>query len=109
MNAPLCCHRKPRAEAEARPQKPRLFRARELAGWLVPGVLLALLPKCPMCLAAYVALGTGFTLSCSSAHLLLRALTALCLALLALCVVRRVVSCRQNRQTFHLQLTQTHQ
>ena len=62
-----------------------------------------------MCLAAYVALCTGLTMSYSSAHILMRTLTALCLGTLALCVVRRVVSCRQNKQTFNLQPTQTHQ
>ncbi len=109
MNSVLCCQRKPRAEDAARQQKTRLRRVREAAGWIQPGALLALLPKCPMCLAAYVALGTGLTLSCSSAHTLLRALTALCLGTLALCVVRRVVGCRRNKQIFNLQLTQTHQ
>ena len=108
MNSAFCCQRKPRTEDAARRQKTRSGRVREVAGWILPGALLALLPKCPMCLAAYVALGTGLTLSCSSARILLRALTALCLGTLALCIVRRVVSCRRNKQTFNLQLTQTH-
>ena len=108
-SACCCCQPTPRPEDGVRQQKTRLGRVREAAGWILPGALLALLPKCPMCLAAYVALGTGLTLSCSSARILLRALTALCLGTLALCIVRRVVSCRQNKQTFNLQLTQTHQ
>jgi tRNA(Arg) A34 adenosine deaminase TadA len=102
MNSALCCQRKPRAEDEAGQQKPRLRRVREAAGWFLPSALLAFLPKCPMCLAAYVALGTGLTLSSSSAHILLRTITALCLGTLALCVIRRVVSCRQNKQAFNL-------
>ena len=109
MNSAFCCQRKPRAEDAAPRQKTRLGRVSEAAGWILPGSLLALLAKCPLCLAAYVALGTGLTLSCSSARILLRALTALCLGTLALCIVRRVVSCRRNQQTFNLQLTQTHQ
>jgi hypothetical protein len=83
-------------------------RARDVAGWIVPGALLALMPKCPMCLAAYVALCTGLTMSRSSAHILMRTLTALCIGTLALCVIRRVVSYRNNKQTFTVQLTQTH-
>ncbi len=81
---------------------------REAFGWIVPGALLALMPKCPMCLVAYVALGTGFTLSCSSAYILMRTLTALSIGTLALCAVRRVVSWYQNKHTFNLQPTHTH-
>ena len=109
MNSPCCCQRKPRAGDDAHQQKTWLRRVRGVVGWILPGVLLALMPKCPMCLAAYVALCTGFTMSCSSVHILMRTLTALCIGTLALCVVRRVVSCRQNKQTFNLQPTQTHQ
>jgi hypothetical protein len=61
-----------------------------------------------MCLVAYVALCSGLTISSSSAHLLMRLLTALCIGTLALCVVRRVVNCRQNKQAFNLQPTQAH-
>ncbi len=109
MNSPCCCQRKPGAGDDGHQQKAWLRRARGVVGWILPGALLALMPKCPLCLAAYVALGTGFTMSCSSAHILMRTLTALCIGTLALCVVRRVVNCCQNKQTFNLQSTQTHQ
>ena len=109
MNLSCCCQRKSRIGGDALQQKTWMSRARRGARWIVPGALLALMPKCPMCLAAYVALGTGLTMSYSSAHILMRALTALCIGTLALCLVRLVISWRQNKQTFNLQPNQTHQ
>jgi hypothetical protein len=98
VNPPCCHQRKPGAVDPAHQQKTWRRRVRETVGWIVPGALLALMPKCPMCLAAYVALGTGFTLSGSSAHLLMRTITVLCLGTLALCVFRRVVSSAKTNQ-----------
>jgi hypothetical protein len=109
MNSPHCCQRKLHTSRDARQQRTWRRRVREVAGWIVPGALLALMPKCPICLAAYVALCTGFTMSGPSAHILMRTLIVLCIATLALCVVRRVLSCYQNKQTFNLQPTQSHQ
>jgi hypothetical protein len=44
------------------------IKARRLAGWLLPGGLLVLMPKCPVCLAAYVAIFTGAGLSMAVAQ-----------------------------------------
>jgi hypothetical protein len=107
MNSPHCCQQKLHTSRDARQERARLRRVREVTGWIIPGALLALMPKCPMCLVAYVALCSGLTMSYSSAHILMRTLTALCIGTLALCVVRRVVNCRQNKQIFNLQPTQT--
>ena len=47
-----CCH----AQKERRPHRRRW---RSMGGFTASGALLVLLPKCPMCIAAYLALRTG--------------------------------------------------
>jgi hypothetical protein len=65
----------------------RLF---EGAGWIVPAGVLALLPKCPACVAAYVAIGTGLALSAAAATYLRLTLLVASGVWLSLMALRRL-------------------
>lgn len=65
-------------------------RIRNAAGWIAPTVGLALLPKCPLCVAAYLAIGTGVGVSVTTATYLRTSFELLCLASLSYLAVRRM-------------------
>ncbi len=92
MNTHHCCQIKTRAEDNARRPASRLRRVGELAGWIVPSATLALLPKCPMCVAAYVALATGIGISLPAATYLRAMLVVLCVASLVFIAARQLRS-----------------
>lgn len=66
-------------------------RARGAAAWALPSVALALVPKCPMCIAAWLAIGGGLGVSLSTAAHLRMALLWLCWSSLAVLVARLVM------------------
>lgn len=65
------------------------MRVREGAAWFGSGGLLLLVPKCPMCVAAYVAAGTGLGLSYSTAAYLRTGLICVCVGSLVVLAARR--------------------
>ena len=73
---PCCARRTPGA------------RAARAAGWLLPGALLVLLPKCPACFAAYFAVVTGVGISATTGASVRTGLLVLCGATLLVLAVR---------------------
>jgi hypothetical protein len=72
-------------------------RSLTLTRWSLPGLVLILLPKCPACLAAYIALGTGLSLSVAAASYLRWSLLSLCMPALALNLVCFVLRFARRR------------
>jgi len=59
------------------------------SGWIVPGGILLLLPKCPACIVAYLAIAGGIGISITAAIYLRMAIVMLCGASLAYFAVKR--------------------
>ena len=64
-----------------------LQRGRAAVQWLVPIVTLALVPKCPMCFAAYAAMFTGVGMTVTTATYLRQIMIALCVISLTYMIV----------------------
>src|SRR4030095_3857494 len=77
----------------ARPLASRLRRGGEIASWIMPSATLVLLPKCPACVAAYIALFSGVGISISTATYLRTSLLILCVTALLFLSLKRL--CRR--------------
>ena len=81
---------------------PLYRRLLSLIGWFVPTAIVALIPKCPACVAGYAVIGTSVGFSLSAFAQLRLAIIILCLVSLSyvgiksvLYVVTRIASKRQ--------------
>jgi hypothetical protein len=68
-----------------------------IAGWLLPTAILAMLPKCPMCLVLYFAMFTGFGLSVAAATHIRLLLILLCVASLLCLGAQQFAAARSRR------------
>jgi hypothetical protein len=95
-NARLMCPCRRNAASPMQPLQERQLgrRTRGAAAWALPSVALALVPKCPMCMAAYLAIGGGLGVSLSTAAHLRTTLVWLCWGALLLLAARMVMRFR---------------
>ena len=63
-------------------------RGVSVAKWIVPGTVLVFIPKCPLCVAAYIAAATGIGISFSAAANIRMLLIGACLGLILLGIFR---------------------
>lgn len=78
------------AGSSARARSTRRF-AGGAARLIVPGVAMAFIPKCPLCLAGYIALATGIGIGAPAAAALRTSLVILCGALIALAAAQALI------------------
>jgi hypothetical protein len=90
VNARHCCEIKGPAGESARQQASWLRHGREIAGLIVPTAILALLPKCPACVVAYLALATGIGITLPTATYLRAFLVIVCVASLVFIAAKRL-------------------
>ena len=76
MSRERCCQTRARVGEDARRPAGRMDG--KIAGCIVPAAMLALVPKCPACVAMYVALVTGVGISLPAAAYLRTSVVVLC-------------------------------
>src|SRR6476646_5038085 len=66
--------------------------------WVLPGVVLVILPKCPICLAGYIAIGTGISLSIATATYLRISLIIISVVSLLYLLTKKLSALRYHKQ-----------
>jgi hypothetical protein len=93
MSRHSCCSN----QAATKPRR-GAWRWLDALGWLLPATALAVMPKCPMCIATYVALFTGLGISLPVAAAIRMTLVILCVASLAFMARRFITRGEFTRQ-----------
>lgn len=75
-----------------------------MAGWILPSATLVLLPKCPVCVAAYVSMVSGVGISFASASILRNSLLVLSISALLGLMLKRC-SNNQTKKQFKTNFT----
>ena len=99
MNTPHCCQTAAQASDDVLRIALRVRRGGEIAGWIIPGATLALLPKCPACVAASVALFSGVGISVATATYLRKSLLLLCVTTLLWLALKRLCRLATRNKT----------
>jgi hypothetical protein len=92
MNSRFCCRLAAYEHNQSARPVSRWRRGAGIARWIIPSATLILLPKCPVCVAMYVALFTGVGLSVTSASALRTALLILSVIVLVGLALRAIGS-----------------
>ena len=90
MKTRHCCQIARRDRDNAPRPASRWRHGGEIARWIIPSATLVLLPKCPLCVGAYVALFSGVGISVASASHLRTSLLILCVAALLFLALKRL-------------------
>jgi hypothetical protein len=86
------CGSRPRTRTIAGAAPAPLYRRLlSFVGWIVPPAILALIPKCPACVAGYAVIGTSVGFSLSGFAQLRLAIIVLCLVVLSYVGTRSVL------------------
>ena len=99
---PVCvCGRNAASPTASRRERRLARQTRGVAAWALPSIALALVPKCPLCIAAYLAIGGGLGISLTSATHLRTALVWLCWSVLGLLAARMMMRFVHSTRTSH--------
>ena len=85
---------------DGKPPTSMMHRTWRTTQWLFPSLLLVLMPKCPICIAAYVALFAGIGISVSTAHWIQILMWSFCLISLAYLTLRLIPLFQRSRNVY---------